>query len=99
MSQKRDMMEAELIRIEGLLGDLDKDWSRVRYAWALLALAIPAYLKWGTMGWSLTLLGVLSFVGTAYYLIGVRKAEYRGEMEELRLGMERLRHIEGGVRA
>ncbi|MAQ18094.1 MAG: hypothetical protein CMN30_25270 [Sandaracinus sp.] len=95
VSEKQDMLEAELVRLEGLLGDLEKDWSRVPYAFALLILAVPAYLKWGFMGSSLTILTVVSFVATAYYLIGVRKAEYRGEMAEIRMDVETLRRTGG----
>ena len=95
MSEKRQMLEDELVRLEGLLGDLEKDWKKVPYAFVLLLGAIPAYLKYGTLGSSLTILTVVSLVATSYYLIGVRKAEYRGEMEEIRLGMERLAEVEG----
>ncbi|MBO6936705.1 MAG: hypothetical protein JJ863_17160 [Deltaproteobacteria bacterium] len=95
MSEKRQKMEAELVRLEGLLAELEKDWKKVPYAFVLLLGAIPAYLKYGTLGSSLTILTVVSLVATSYYLIGVRKAEYRGEMEEVRLGMERLAQLEG----
>ena len=95
MSEKRQMLEEELVRLEGLLGDLEKDWKKVPYAFVLLLGAIPAYLKYGTLGSSLTILTVVSLVATSYYLIGVRRAEYRGEMEEIRMGMERLEELEG----
>lgn len=95
MSEKRELMEEELVRLDGLLHDLEKDWKKVPYVLVLALGAIPAYLAYGTMGSSLTILGVLSLVAISYYLIGVRKAEYRGEMEEIRLGMERLTELEG----
>lgn len=94
VSEKREMMEAELVRLEGLLADLEKDWQKVPYAFVLLIGAIPAYMKYGTLGSSVTILAVVSLVATSYYLIGVRKAEYRGEMEEIRMGMERLAALE-----
>jgi len=94
VSEKQELMEAELTRIEGLLEELDEDWQKVRYTFVLLLAAIPAFLLYGPIGSSLTILTVVSLAGTSYYLIGVRKAEYRGEMEEIRLGMERLEALE-----
>jgi hypothetical protein len=94
VSGKRELMEAELTRIEGLLEELEKDWKRVQYMFVLLLAAIPAFLLYGPMAASLTVLTVVSLAATSYYLIGVRKAEYRGEMEEIRLGMERLETLE-----
>ena len=94
VSEKRNLLQNELTRLEGLLQDLERDWKRVPYALVLVLAAIPMYLQFGVLGSSLTILTVVSFIGTAYYLIGVRKAEYRGEMEEIRLDLQRLTELE-----
>lgn len=65
------------------MDDLDADWSRLRWSAALLPLAVVVGLVW-TLGWAiLYFLFVGAFWTTAYYLIQVRRREYRGELRQM----------------
>ena len=89
-NQRREKLQEELVRLERLQQDLARDWKRVPYAAALFVLAAPAFYLYGVMGSSLTILTVGSLVATAYYLIGVRRAEYRREAQDIRDELTRL---------
>jgi O-antigen/teichoic acid export membrane protein len=76
---KRD--ELERLRKEALV--LDRDWRRVPYLIGALVLAVPVWWIWGPLAALYAFLAVPCLVGTAAYLIGVRRAENRQLMEEL----------------
>lgn len=75
--------KAEVERLHREIASLDRDWARVPYLLFSLLLTIPAGLIWGWVAAQLVLICAVSLVGTAAYLIGVRRREYRGELEDL----------------
>ncbi|MFW6051327.1 MAG: hypothetical protein ACODAU_09145 [Myxococcota bacterium] len=88
MSDRKQRLEAELERLQRELDSLERDWKRVPWFAALLVLTVPAGILWGAVGALLVILGTGALMGTAAYLIAVRKNEYRGEMRDVRRDIE-----------
>lgn len=84
-------LEAELIRLQGQLDSLERDWRRIPWLSAFFLLVIPAGIVEGALGVALVILGVVTLMGVAAYLITVRKNEYRGEMDSIRRDLTILR--------
>lgn len=80
MSRREELVVVEVKRLEGLMLDLDKDWSRIRWVAVLLPLAVVFFMIYGVLGASLWVLGVVSLLVTSAYLIGVRRREYQSEI-------------------
>lgn len=91
MDERIPKLEAELERLQVQLDSLERDWKRVPFLSSLLVLAIPAAIVWGALAAALVIVGVASLMGTAAYLISVRKNEYRGEMETVKRDLRVLR--------
>lgn len=78
---------AEAARLEGEIDKLTSEWAHLpRYALTGV-LAIPAAVLWGLMGFILAVLATLSLVGTAAYLLYVRRREAEGDLAMLREDM------------
>ncbi len=84
MHRDSTKLEAELERLRTNLASLRRDWERLRYAPALMLLVVPAFAMAGPLAAAATALLVLSLIGTAAYLIGVRRREYAGEIAEVK---------------
>lgn len=91
-TERQRRIEAEIERLEDVRQSLEREWTRL--PWLLIAgvLAIPAFFIWGVGSAILVLLAVLSLYGTAAYLVGVRRRETQGEIEDMRGDLERIRH-------
>jgi len=77
---KREKLEAEIVRLEGLCEQANKERARTPYLMGLLLGAPIAWLIWGPLGAATTVLGVVSLIATYFYLVEVRRREYAGEI-------------------
>lgn len=77
-------MQAEVERLESEAKILDRDWKRIPLLVAGVVLAVPVHFIWGPTAAIFAVLAVPCLVGTAFYLIGVRRIENRQNLEELR---------------
>ena len=86
---KADLVRREIERLKGLTVDLDRDWTRLRWAGVLIpgTLIVAAFSVQASVFYFLCVGG---FWATAYYLIAVRKREYRGEIAELEVNLSQL---------
>ena len=80
----------EIKRLEGLMKDLDRDWSRLRWSGALLPLVGIVFMLWGAVVAMMYFLTVGGFWATSLYLIHVRRREYEGEIAQLELDHKRV---------
>lgn len=80
---RRDLIEVEIERLEeqGVL--LERDWRRIPYLGAFVLSAGPAYWIWGPTAAFYAILCAPCLVGTALYLVGVRRSENKQLLEEL----------------
>ncbi len=84
---KAERIRAEMLRLSGLIDDLDRDWQRLRWSGALIPFTGLVFLI-STVGWAiLYLFAVGGFFSTALYLIAVRKREYEAEIAQLQLDL------------
>ena len=72
--------ELERLRDEGVA--LARDWKRLPYLGATILLAGPIHLIWGPTVALYAVLCAPALVGTAYYLVGVRRNENREQILE-----------------
>lgn len=82
-TKKREVLIAEASRLESLLASLDRDWAQLPKLMGLSVLALPAGWFWGSGAAFGVVLLVFSLVATVVYLIGVRRKEYRYELDEV----------------
>ncbi len=95
-TKKRDVLEAEANRLEGLLASLDSDWAHLPKLLALTLFALPLGWLWD-VGSALAFVAlILSLTATVVYLIGVRRKEYRYELMEVRALLRGLTPSESG---
>ena len=80
-------MDEELARLVEEGAALEREWRRIPYLFAVGALAVPVYFVWGPLVALAVLLATPCLVGTAAYLVGVRRRENR----ELHAELERER--------
>ena len=80
---RRELMVAELKRLDEEVEALDREWRRVSLLFAFVVLAAPAYFIWGPLAAFYTVLFTPCLVVTAAYLVGVRKREAKDLREEL----------------
>ncbi|MFT5355874.1 MAG: hypothetical protein ACI9KE_003094 [Polyangiales bacterium] len=90
---KADLVRREIERLKGLIDDLKRDWSRLRWAGLLLPVTLIVVFAAGPQVAVFYFLFVGGFWATAYYLIAVRQREYHGEIAELQVNLAQL---EGG---
>lgn len=90
MATRRELIEIELVRLEGEANVLERDWRRIPYLAVLVVLAVPVYYVWGAIAALGAVLAVPCLVVTALYLIGVRRYENKQNIEELRAQLARL---------
>lgn len=83
-------MEAELLRLESEQAILDRDYRRVPLLFVFGLLTIPVYFLWGGTAAIYAILCTPCLVITALYLVGVRRAENRNEMVEIRRSLRRM---------
>ncbi len=88
--EKRQLIEAELKRLEVELGVLERQWNRKHYLALFGLLTIPAYFYWGIPALMLGVLATPSLVLTQAYLIGVRRSECRELIAESEQRLKRL---------
>jgi hypothetical protein len=86
--------ELERLREEAVV--LERDWRRAPYLIGLALLAVPAYFLDYPLLALLFLLCAPALVGTAIYLLGVRRAENRQLSEELEMELRRREAREKG---
>jgi hypothetical protein len=82
-------MEREVERLEGEALVLERDWRRVPALMVFALTALPAYWIWGSVAAFYAILCAPCLVITALYLVGVRRAENRQALAELRKQLER----------
>ncbi len=81
--RRRELTLAQIERLKAQRARLERDWARIpRLAWALL-FVVPAYFLWGITGALSTVLFVPCLIGTAAYLVGVRRFENGQTIAEL----------------
>ncbi len=82
-------MEREVERLKGEAKVLERDWRRVPWLFAFVLSAVPAYLIWGQTAAVYAILCTPCLVGTAAYLLGVRRSENEQSLRELERQLER----------
>lgn len=87
---KADLVRREIERLKGLIVDLDRDWSRLRWAGLAMPLTLVVAFVFGIQASVFYFLCAGGFWATAYYLIAVRKREYHGEIAELEVNLMQL---------
>ena len=87
---KADLVRREIVRLKGLIVDLDRDWSRLRWAGLLMPVTFVVAYVVSLQASVFYFLCAGGFWATAYYLIAVRKREYRGEIAELEVNLVQL---------
>lgn len=85
-------MDAELTRLDEEGKALAREWRRIPWLFAFVVLAAPAYWIWGPLAALYAVLFTPCLVGTAAYLVGVRRRENR----ELRAELQRERRALAG---
>ncbi|HJL15539.1 MAG TPA: hypothetical protein RMH99_07790 [Sandaracinaceae bacterium LLY-WYZ-13_1] len=80
---RRDLIEREIERLHEQGELLERDWRRIPYLGLFLLSAGPAYWIWGPTAAMYAVLCTPCLVGTALYLIGVRRSENRQQITEL----------------
>ncbi len=75
------MQEVERLHEEAKT--LEREMQRVPWLFAFIVIAIPAHLIWGPTAAFYAVLFAPCLVGTAFYLVGVRRAENRANVEEI----------------
>lgn len=88
MTTRRELIEIEVERLEHEAKILERDWRRIPLLMASVVLAVPAYFVWGATAAIVAVLLAPCLVVTALYLIGVRRAENRQTIGELRRQLE-----------
>jgi len=90
MATRRELIEAEVTRLEALQKELDRDYRRVPLLLAFGLLTIPVYYIWGTTAAIYAILCTPCLLIAALYLVGVRRADNKKEMLELRRTLRRM---------
>ena len=85
-----ELIQNEIVRLDGLIEDLARDWRWLRWSAALLPLTGLVFLASSAGIAVLYFLTVGGFWLTSFYLIGVRRREYIGEIAQLKLDKARL---------
>jgi hypothetical protein len=88
-------LKAEVIRLEGQLDSLERDWRRLPRLLTLLVLTVPIALAWDVVAAVLFGIGVVIMTGVGAYLVSTRKGEYKTELESVRRD---LRHVQQQAR-
>lgn len=79
---RRVLLDKELLRLQGLEEDLEGDWQKVpKLLWTTL-LAVPVGLLTNAVWGVVTVATALSLWATAFYLIRVRREDYRHEIAD-----------------
>lgn len=86
---RRALMKQEMLRLEEEAKVLERDWKRAPYLGLGVVLALPVYSVWGGIAAALVVLCAPALVGTALYLLGVRRSENRQLHDELVRELER----------
>lgn len=88
--EKRQLMEAEVARLERILEGVDKDMRSIPRLILLALSALPVGWLWG-FGWALfAVFSTFVVMGTAAYLTLVRRNEYRYNLDLLRKELRRI---------
>lgn len=87
---RRDRLEAEIERLQNLHDSLDGAWPRIRWFALGLPLAIVAGVVVHVLWFWLIAITTLLFLGTAAYLIRVRRKEYENEIQLVRADIRRV---------
>lgn len=82
-------MEVELDRLRAQAEALERDWHRIPFLFVFWLTAIPAYFMWGVMAMIYALLLTPCMVIAAFYLVGVRRAETKHYIAEMRRDLAR----------
>lgn len=83
LSERKGKLEGEIVRLQGLLDGLDRDWRRLPWLLAPL-LAAPGFFYFGGgLPGLLYTLAVFSLFVTGGYLVKVRKDETRNDLREV----------------
>lgn len=87
---QRELLEAEIIRLQDLRDSLDQEWPRVR--WFALGVPVSAVLgfMFGVLWFWLGAVTTISFLATAAYLIRVRRKEYDNDLRLVRADLRRI---------
>lgn len=88
--EKRQMVEAELKRLEAELVVLQRQWDKKHHLAAFGLLTLPAFYFWGVPALILGLLATPSLVLTQAYLIGVRRHECEELIAEAKQRLKRM---------
>lgn len=88
--RKKELLRAELKRLEAELVILETQWNKKHHLAAFGLLTFPAAYFWGLPAVMLGLLATPSLVLTQAYLIGVRRHECRQLIDESTRALARL---------
>ncbi|MCA9601629.1 MAG: hypothetical protein R3A78_07085 [Polyangiales bacterium] len=90
-AERIERWEKRITFLEGECAILERNWARIpKHFW--LALAAPVVgIAWNALAGALTLLTVLSYIGTLTWLTGVRRKEAAWELETAREQVATLR--------
>ena len=83
-SARREVLEARVKTLDGLLVGLQRDLSRIPWLLSLLVLAAPAGLVWSWVAAVFVAFLVLTIVGTSVYVTWGHQNEYRAERDLIR---------------
>lgn len=88
VATRRELMEREVERLEGEAKVLERDWRRIPWLFVFVLSAVPAFLIWGKTAAIYAILCTPCLVGTAAYLLGVRRSENQQSLRELQRQLE-----------
>ncbi len=89
MSPRREKLDAEIVRLQGMKDALDAHYSRVRWLWVSFLLIIPGLLFGGLLGGLIMGFLALAMAGVSTYLVQVRRFEVRSDISMIESYIER----------
>lgn len=86
-----ERLETEVERLRGMVSALDKEYRRIPYLAAFIVAVPIVHAMWGPVYAFYALACVPCLIGTAYYLVGVRRYEAKSEIRDLEAQIDQLR--------
>jgi hypothetical protein len=89
--QRIERIDLEIERLDQQIQALDRDWRNAKHTLWLGALGIPAFFVAGYLAMVLVVVFTFCLYASALYLIGVRRREYVGLIEDCQKDKGRIR--------